>query len=184
MGAARFIAGDWGTSHLRLFLCDAQGVALDRGQRPGRGRGHGRFASVLASQTAAWEVQHGPLPTVLCGMVGSNLGWIQVPYVACPARPEHIAAACTSIEDGPRSDRSRPVLPESIRRTGPPAWRGNPTPGRPQPPRAAPTGLPSRHPHQVGRGEGRPVPTSLPPRPANCLPYYAITASWSGHRRR
>ena len=29
IGAASFICGDWGTSHLRLFLCDVQGMVLD-----------------------------------------------------------------------------------------------------------------------------------------------------------
>ena len=29
MTGASFIAGDWGTSNLRLYLCDAQGIALD-----------------------------------------------------------------------------------------------------------------------------------------------------------
>jgi 2-dehydro-3-deoxygalactonokinase len=100
MGAAQFIAGDWGTTHLRLFLCDADGTALEHRSGPGAVESAGRFATVLAAQTASWEVPHGPLPTVLCGMVGSNLGWVQVPYVPCPARPEHIAAACTSIDDG------------------------------------------------------------------------------------
>ena len=29
MSKAAFIAGDWGTSRLRLFLCDARGHTLD-----------------------------------------------------------------------------------------------------------------------------------------------------------
>ena len=100
MGRAQFIAGDWGTTHLRLFLCDADGTALDHRSGPGAVESAGRFATVLASQTAAWEAQHGRLPAVLCGMVGSSLGWVQAPYVPCPARPEQIAAACTAIDDG------------------------------------------------------------------------------------
>ena len=100
MGGTQFIAGDWGTTHLRLFLCDADGTALDHRSGPGAVESAGRFATVLASQTAAWEAQHGPLPAVLCGMVGSSLGWVQAPYVPCPARPEQIAAACTAIDDG------------------------------------------------------------------------------------
>ena len=98
--APRFIAGDWGTTHLRLFLCDADGTALDHRSGPGAVESAGRFAAVLASQTAAWETQHGRLPAVLCGMVGSSLGWVQTPYVPCPARPEHIAAACIAIDNG------------------------------------------------------------------------------------
>jgi 2-dehydro-3-deoxygalactonokinase len=31
-------------------------------------------------------------------MVGSTIGWIQAPYVPCPAQPEEIAAACVSLE--------------------------------------------------------------------------------------
>ena len=100
MNEPRFIAGDWGTTHLRLFLCDADGTALDHRSGPGTVDSAGRFATVLASQTAAWETQHGRLPAVLCGMVGSSIGWVQAPYVPCPARPEQIAAACTAIDNG------------------------------------------------------------------------------------
>ena len=100
MNEPRFIAGDWGTTNLRLFLCDADGTALDHRSGPGAVDSAGRFATVFASQTAAWETQHGRLPAVLCGMVGSSIGWVQAPYVPCPARPEHIAAACTAIDNG------------------------------------------------------------------------------------
>ena len=100
MTQPRFIAGDWGTTHLRLFLCDADGTALDHRSGPGAADSTGRFATVFASQTADWEAQHGRLPAVLCGMVGSSFGWVQAPYVPCPARPEHIAAACASIDNG------------------------------------------------------------------------------------
>ena len=100
MSEPRFIAGDWGTTHLRLFLCDANGTALDHRGGPGAADSTGRFATVFASQTADWETQHGRLPAVLCGMVGSSFGWVQAPYVPCPARPEHIAAACASPDNG------------------------------------------------------------------------------------
>lgn len=98
MGEARFIAGDWGTTHLRLFLCDGEGVTLDSRSGPGAAESTGRFATVFASLTADWEARHGKLPAVLCGMVGSSFGWIQAPYVPCPARPAQIAAACAVID--------------------------------------------------------------------------------------
>lgn len=98
MDGAKFIAGDWGTTHLRLFLCDGNGIALDHRSGPGAAESTGRFATVFASQAADWEAQHGRLPAVLCGMVGSSFGWVQAPYVPCPARPEQIAAACTVID--------------------------------------------------------------------------------------
>ena len=100
MRAAKFIAGDWGTSNLRLFLCDAEGAALDAISGPGAADSSGRFAPVFGSLTARWKESHGVLPAVLCGMVGSSLGWTQAPYLPCPARPEQIADACASLQEG------------------------------------------------------------------------------------
>jgi 2-dehydro-3-deoxygalactonokinase len=100
MGAARFIAGDWGTSNLRLYLCDAQGVALDSRTGPGAADSGGRFAEIFLSLTAPWQTSVSALPAVLCGMVGSNIGWTEAPYVACPALPEQIAHACVAVCDG------------------------------------------------------------------------------------
>lgn len=94
-----FIAGDWGTSNLRLFLCDAGGSALESLTGPGAAATTGRFAAVLDSLTAPWRERHGMLPTILCGMVGSSIGWTQAPYVECPARPEAIAQACVALPD-------------------------------------------------------------------------------------
>ena len=100
MPAAKFIAGDWGTSNLRLFLCDAEGAALDAISGPGAADASGRFAPVFDSLTARWKESHGALPAVLCGMVGSSLGWTQAPYLPCPARPEQIVNACASLQEG------------------------------------------------------------------------------------
>jgi 2-dehydro-3-deoxygalactonokinase len=98
--AAKFIAGDWGTSHLRLFLCDADGVAHDSNSGPGAAEVSGHFEDVFASSTAQWEELHGALPAVICGMVGSSIGWTEAPYVPCPAHPEQIAEACTALKGG------------------------------------------------------------------------------------
>jgi 2-dehydro-3-deoxygalactonokinase len=100
MSAAKFIAADWGTSHLRLFLCDSEGVAHDSNSGPGAAEVSGHFGDVFASLTARWEERHGALPAVLCGMVGSSIGWIQAPYVPCPAHPDQIIEACTPLEGG------------------------------------------------------------------------------------
>jgi 2-dehydro-3-deoxygalactonokinase len=100
MGDASFVAGDWGTSHLRLFLCNAQGVALARSHGPGAAAVSGNFASVFDSLLTEWEQRHGVLPAVLCGMVGSSIGWMQAPYVPCPANPEQIADACVQLRSG------------------------------------------------------------------------------------
>jgi 2-dehydro-3-deoxygalactonokinase len=99
MSAAALIAGDWGTSHLRLFLCQADGSVMASLDGPGAANVHGDFPEVLDALLAGWTRQHGALPVVLCGMVGSSLGWIQAPYVRCPARAEQIAQACIGLRD-------------------------------------------------------------------------------------
>jgi 2-dehydro-3-deoxygalactonokinase len=98
MGNLRFVAGDWGTSNLRLFLCDDSGAVLESASGPGAADGH--FADVFDSLVAKWTPHPEDLPAVLCGMVGSSIGWIQAPYLACPARPEDIATACATLRDG------------------------------------------------------------------------------------
>lgn len=93
MRSARFIAGDWGTSHLRLALCAADGAVLAETRGPGAAACAGRFAEVFAHAVAPWA-EHGPLPALLCGMVGSRLGWKEAPYLPCPVSLERLAAGC------------------------------------------------------------------------------------------
>ena len=87
---AAFIAGDWGTSRLRLFLCDAGGAVLVRREGPGIAEAGARAPEIFAGLTADWDAR---LPAVLGGMVGSTIGWREAPYRACPAAPAAIAGA-------------------------------------------------------------------------------------------
>jgi 2-dehydro-3-deoxygalactonokinase len=100
MTAPTFIAGDWGTSNLRLFLCDAQGIAQDHRSGPGAAHADGRFADIFSTLTRQWTEQYGRLPAVLCGMVGSTIGWTQAPYVPCPTDPQQIVDACVPLDGG------------------------------------------------------------------------------------
>ncbi len=85
MNDARFIAADWGSSQLRLYLCDGSRV-LDECTGPGiaTARG-GDHAGILTAAIAPWRQAHGTLPLRMAGMVGSRNGWIEVPYLECPA---------------------------------------------------------------------------------------------------
>ena len=74
MTVAAYIAGDWGTSNLRLALCDVNGRALEIRKGPGAAESRERFAQVFDDLTADWMAAHGRLPVVLCGMVGSAFG--------------------------------------------------------------------------------------------------------------
>lgn len=90
MPAAAFIAGDWGTSRLRLSLCDTQGGVLESCDGPGIGPSQGRVEDVFFAQIAPWE-RHGNLPILLCGMAGSSIGWREAPYMPCPIGPQALA---------------------------------------------------------------------------------------------
>jgi 2-dehydro-3-deoxygalactonokinase len=97
MGVPTFIAGDWGTTNLRLVLADADGTALATINGPGAAQSQSRFEAVFDELTAPWIREHGSLPAILCGMVGSTIGWINVPYVPCPAPPDRIAGSMTRV---------------------------------------------------------------------------------------
>lgn len=100
MTAAAFIAGDWGTSHLRLFLCDDEGVTIESAIGPGVSSVKVPFAELFDSLLLDWDARYGTLPAILSGMVGSSIGWVQTPYVPCPANPESIVAGSVALGDG------------------------------------------------------------------------------------
>jgi 2-dehydro-3-deoxygalactonokinase len=100
MARAAFIAGDWGTSQLRLYLCDSRFEVLETRIGRGAAAARGEHEQVLDGEIAAWESTFGPLPVVLSGMIGSSIGWVQAPYLPAPADPQSLAAACVILRAG------------------------------------------------------------------------------------
>lgn len=97
MSLERHIAGDWGTSRLRLFLCQGDRV-LQRRQGPGIGGLREPPLEALRASMAGWRQAHGPLPLVLCGMAGSRNGWRETPYLPCPADLQALPQAALRFE--------------------------------------------------------------------------------------
>jgi 2-dehydro-3-deoxygalactonokinase len=125
MSRAAFIAGDWGTSRLRLYLCDEDGQVLARAEGEGASVPDcaGRFAAAVKS----WDKAHGELPALLSGMVGSTIGWREVPYLKCPARPAAIAAAALRFEVEGRAIAILPGLSCTAMTGAPDVMRGEET---------------------------------------------------------
>jgi 2-dehydro-3-deoxygalactonokinase len=71
---AAFIAGDWGTSAARFWLCAEDGAALDAREGAGIAEFGGDRTRLLAAVDAVSGEWPQRLPAVLCGMIGSNLG--------------------------------------------------------------------------------------------------------------
>jgi 2-dehydro-3-deoxygalactonokinase len=99
LGAAAFIAGDWGTSHLRLSLCGADGRVLERRTGPGAAKVGGDFPAALAAAAGDW-LERRTLPIMLCGMVGSNIGWTVVPYLSCPLPLDQLCGGAVRLAAG------------------------------------------------------------------------------------
>jgi len=125
MSEAAFIAGDWGTSRLRLYLCDAGGNVLARGE--GEGASAPDCSVRFAAAVAAWDKAHGQLPAVLAGMVGSTIGWREVPYLKCPAKPAAIADAALRFEADGRAIAILPGLSCKGKTGAPDVMRGEET---------------------------------------------------------
>src|SRR5579863_8768083 len=125
MSEAAFIAGDWGTSRLRLYLCDARGSVLARGE--GEGASVADCAGRFAAAVAAWDKAHGNLPAILGGMVGSTIGWKEVPYLRCPAKPQAIVGAALRFDAGGRAIAILPGLSCTGRTGAPDVMRGEET---------------------------------------------------------
>lgn len=84
--AGALLACDWGTTKLRAWVLDEAGRVLsdrdfDLGvSRLQTGEAERRFNDEIRPAMGA-----DVLPAILCGMIGSNLGWRAVPYADCPA---------------------------------------------------------------------------------------------------
>ena len=87
------LAIDWGTTSFRAYRLDPEGGIVDSRSAPAGilGVKDGNFAGVLEQQAGDW-IAAGETPVVMSGMIGSRQGWLEVPYAACPAGLDEIAA--------------------------------------------------------------------------------------------
>jgi 2-dehydro-3-deoxygalactonokinase len=91
--ATALIALDWGTSAARAYRVGADGNILEeRRAALGIQQVHdGAFAAALATVLGDWS--DIVAPRLACGMIGSRQGWVEAPYLACPADLGALAAA-------------------------------------------------------------------------------------------
>src|SRR5689334_13092443 len=86
-----FIAADWGTTNRRAYRLDASGKCVDEFEDD---RGimavePGGFPDAVTQL----RQRLGDAPLLLAGMIGSNRGWKEAPYVPCPAGLDELAKA-------------------------------------------------------------------------------------------
>ncbi|MEO7365383.1 MAG: 2-dehydro-3-deoxygalactonokinase [Sphingomicrobium sp.] len=95
--AEGFIAVDWGTTNRRGYAIGGDGCCGDEFE-DSRG--------VLSVPTGAFpdevaeiRARLGDQPLLLAGMIGSNRGWIEAPYVPCPAGIDELASGLVWADD-------------------------------------------------------------------------------------
>lgn len=92
--ADRLLACDWGTTHLRAWVLDDDGQAVRRAEFDlGVGRLKPGEAAVQFEREVRPRLQAEDLPAVLCGMIGSELGWRATPHLPCPATADDLRCA-------------------------------------------------------------------------------------------
>jgi 2-dehydro-3-deoxygalactonokinase len=89
------IAADWGTSNRRAFALDGAGRVVAE-----KSDGQGMLALQPSDFDASFRAFAGDWltgrpPVLICGMAGSRMGWIEAPYLACPADPKGLARVLT-----------------------------------------------------------------------------------------
>lgn len=91
-----FIAVDWGTTNRRAWRIGPEGE-VEEACADGAG-----ITSVpadgFAAAAAALRERLGDLPMLLGGMIGSDRGWRNVPYVPCPADAARLAGGIAWID--------------------------------------------------------------------------------------
>ncbi len=99
---AGMIGIDWGTSSFRAWRLDPESGAVRDRIETDQGIlevPQGGFPDALRSAIGSW-LAAGEQEVLLCGMVGSRQGWVEAPYLPCPAGPTEIAASLTDIPFG------------------------------------------------------------------------------------
>ena len=88
--AEGFIAVDWGTTNRRAYLIDAAG------KRTNEFEDHQGVLAVASGgfpdAVAEIRAKLGDKPLLLAGMIGSNRGWKEAPYVPAPAGIDDLVA--------------------------------------------------------------------------------------------
>jgi 2-dehydro-3-deoxygalactonokinase len=94
------IAIDWGSTSARAYLLNEQGKPVSTRSEPlgVRNVAKNGFEKALQQLCGTWLEAHPDTPVFASGMVGSRNGWVDVPYVVCPAGVTALARGIATVE--------------------------------------------------------------------------------------
>lgn len=95
----KWLAVDWGTTNFRAWLMqDADIVSVINDSCGLLQVENGRFEETLESRVAPWIAEFGAIPVLMAGMVGSQQGWINVPYCEGGVGAQQLAQGAHALE--------------------------------------------------------------------------------------
>lgn len=94
-----FVGINWGSTNFRAFLICAEGRAIDEYSAPAGIVALDRdgMAAMMDGLVSRWP---GTGPVYASGMIGSNVGWVEVPYAQAPAGRGDLAPAVVATQIG------------------------------------------------------------------------------------
>ncbi len=94
------IGVDWGTSHLRAFLCKINSnktlSLIDKANSFGVSKVINSFEQTLLDCITPWVAQYGKVPIFMMGQIGSSIGWKETAYLPCPTELGYITSRCVN----------------------------------------------------------------------------------------
>jgi 2-dehydro-3-deoxygalactonokinase len=94
-----FVGVNWGSTNFRAFLIGADGSAIDEYSAPSGVVALDRQGMAATMDMLATRWPNGG-PVYASGMIGSNVGWTEVPYAEAPAGCADLLAACVATKIG------------------------------------------------------------------------------------
>jgi len=127
MASVEWIAVDWGTSNLRVWVLGRGGKVL---AELASDQGMGSltpdvFEPALLDLVAPYLDNNAPVPVICCGMVGARQGWSEAAYSAVPCSPPDAHRALKVAANDPRLDVR--ILPGLMQKTPADVMRGEET---------------------------------------------------------
>jgi len=125
MRSARWIAVDWGTSNLRVWIMEGTHTVAQAQSDKGMGAlSRDGFETALLALIDP-HLSDQKLPVVCCGMVGSRQGWAEAAYLTVPCAPPGAQAVTHVAAIDPRIDVA--ILPGLKQARPPDVMRGEET---------------------------------------------------------
>lgn len=100
MSGVAALGVDWGTTSFRAYRLDAGGgiVEARRAEAGIKAIDDGDFEGAFEQLVGDWLDADPAVPVVLSGMIGSRQGWLEAPYLECPAAVADLGTALLPLD--------------------------------------------------------------------------------------